>query len=453
MSNGDGGRVPRRFGVALAVIPVLAVVLADVVIAARAARPTTHRPATHAAAPRHTDNAAPDRTGADRTLAIRDLLARRAAAVLHHDAAAFAATADPEQPAFVAQQRRELAAMRPVPLAQWSYEIDTDTAMPSNARTSRYGAPTWAPQHFTLHYEIRGFDTAPTSLNQFPTFVHRARGWFIASFDDFTAQGHRSDVDVWDFGPVRVARAPGVLVLGHPSSQALLRSIAVEASSAIPQVSAVWRMRWPRRVVVLVPSTQTELARVVDDTGDLSQIAAVASAEVQDCPGPPEPVGNRVAINPRNWTKLSPLGRRIVLTHELTHVATRIDTGSCTPTWLVEGFADYIGYLGSGVPVPVVAQELAADVRHGRVPTRLPPDADFAGSSKRLAQAYEGSWLACRLIVATWGQSRLVRLYRAIGTSRQPPQRAVADAMGTLLHTTPAGFVAMWRAYLREQLS
>ena len=454
MSERIGAALPRRIGIALAVVPVLAVGLADAVIAARSDTSTTAKPAAHAAAaPQHVPVSAADRAAAARSLAIRDLLKRRAHAVLHRSLAGFLATVDPAQPAFRSQQRREFAATSAVPFALWYYDIDDSESLPANARTLRYDAPTWAPASMVLHYEIRGFDEQPTSLQQYPTFVHRAEGWFFASYDDYDAEGHQSDVDIWDFGALRVARAPGVLVLGHPSSSYLLSSVAQTASFAIPRVTAVWGRDWPRRVVILVPSTQKELGRLVDDTGDLSQIAAVASAEVQDCPGPPDPVGNRVAINPPNWAKLSPLGQRVVLTHELTHVASRADTGSCTPTWLVEGFADYVGYQGSGVPVPVIAQELAADVRAGRVPKHLPPDDDFAGSSKRLAQAYEGGWLACHLIVERVGQAKLVRFYRAVGTSSDPPQQALASAVRTYLHMSMAQFVSAWRAYLRSQLS
>ena len=52
-----------------------------------------------------------------------------------------------------------------------------------------------------------------------------------------------------------------------------------------------------------------------------------------------------------------------------------------------------------------------------------------AGSSPRLAQAYEGGWLACRLIAERWGQAALVRFYRAVGTSSLAPREAVAAAM------------------------
>ena len=448
MTDTPGPVLPRRLGVLLALVPVLAVGLADAVIAARTAS-GTQRSAVHAAA----HGRPPVREDTVRASALMDLLDARAKAVLHHDRAAYLATVDPLQPTLVAEQKREYDAIAAVPVASWTYDFDAMSQQLSNPHADRYGAPTWAPRRFTLHYEIRGFDSSPTSLRMYPTFVHRPQGWFIGSFDDFASSGERSDVDIWSFGAVRTATARGVLVLGHPSSGALMQQVASEAAAAIPRVSAVWGRDWPRRVVVLVPSSQRELARLVDDSSDLSQIAAVASAEVQDCPGPPNPVGYRVAINPRNWGKLSPLGRRVVLTHELTHVATRAVTGSCTPTWLVEGFADYVGYLGTGVPMSVVAQELMTDVRDGRTPRKLPADTDFDGANKRLAQAYEGAWMATHLIVSRWGQRALVRFYRAVGSSNADPSVAVSDAMTSILHVSFARFVADWRAYLRAQLS
>jgi hypothetical protein len=443
-----GTVLPRRLGLLLAAVPVIAVALADGVIAARTA--STHHPVPPAT---RSHRGAPVAEAVQRATEIRALLADRSAAVLHHDRAGFLATVDPAQQSLVAAQAREYAAIAAVPLASWSYELDVTGAAPPSPRSAKYGATTWAPRRVTLHYAIRGFDRAPTSLSQYPTFVRRGGRWYIASFNDFARAGRRSDVDIWDFGPVRVVRAHGVLVLGHPQSLALMHQVAQEASAAIPRVTAVWGRDWQRRVVVLVPTTQKELSAVVGDSGDLSQIAAVASAEVQDCPGPPNPVGNRVAVNPRNWGKLSALGRRVVLVHELTHVATRAVTGSCTPTWLVEGFADYVGYRGSGVPTSVVAQELAADVRAGRVPHRLPRDAEFAGGNKRLPQAYEGAWMAARLIASRWGQATLVRFYKAVGTAPASPSVAVADGFSSVLHTTMRSFVAAWRAYLRGQLS
>jgi hypothetical protein len=313
--------------------------------------------------------------------------------------------------------------------------------------------PSWAPAEFALHYRLRGFDHRPTNLAQFPTFVHRSSGWYLASLSDFTDAGAKSSKDLWDFGPVTIVRTSSVLVLGHPGSESLMQGLAAEVAADIPRVTAVWGHGWARKAVVLAPSTQHELGQVAGDFGKLDNIAAVASAEVNVGSGKPDPVGDRIGINPDNWLKLSPLGQRIVLTHELTHVATRAVTSSSTPTWLAEGFADYVGYLDTGVPASFVAQELAADINAGNAPKQLPSDAQFDGASKKLSQAYEGAWLACRLIAQRSGQPMLVRFYSAVGRSERGPRLAVALALARLLHESRFEFTKQWREFVRSELS
>jgi hypothetical protein len=341
--------------------------------------------------------------------------------------------------------------LRHVSFASWSYSMDPSRSM-QVSRQHNYGAPTWAPAELVLNYRLRDFDSRSTSLPQYPTFVRRGGDWYLTSFDDFVGRGDVSSTDLWDFGPVTVVRTRSVLVLGHPSAQVLMRSIAAEVADDIPRVTAVWGDGWVKRAVVLVPSTQHELGRVVQDYGPLAHIAAVATAEVQIGSGRPDPVGDRIGINPANWPKLSALGQRIVLTHELTHVATRAVTSAALPTWLAEGFADYVGYLGSGVPTGFVAQELGAAVRAGDVPKKLPTTAEFSGASRRLSQAYEGAWLACRMIAQRWGQPALVRFYAAVGRSDLAPSAAVQLAMRRLLHLNEASFVQEWRGFLRSEL-
>ena len=120
---------------------------------------------------------------------------------------------------------------------------------------------------------------------------------------------------------------------------------------------------------------------------------------------------------------------------------------------LVEGFADYVGYLGSGVPVPFVAEELGNDVHRGRVPRSLPSTSQFNGGSRTLAQAYEGGWLACRMIAAQWSQRTLVDFYASVGTSSLPPAAALAQATEAYLQLTPSQFVHRWQQFLRSQLA
>lgn len=390
-------------------------------------------------------------SAAARTAAIHDVLRRRGDAVLHHDVSEWRSTLDPDNARFDQAQMTVFANLSQVPFASWSYSVDPSRSR-SLPRTSRYDATTWAPEQMFLNYRLRGFDVRATSLPQYPTFVRRGTDWYLASLNDFAGRGDVSSTDLWDFGPVVVVRTRNVLVLGHPSARPVMRSLAAEAAADIPRVTSVWGDGWSKSAVLLVPATQHELGQVVQDYGDLDRIAAVATAEVQIGTGLPDPVGDRIGINPANWPKLSALGQRIVLTHELTHVATRAVTSASTPTWLAEGFADYVGYLGSGVPTGFVAQELGAAVRAGDVPRRLPRTAEFGGASKQLSQAYEGAWLACRLIAQRWGQRALVRLYATVGRSSLSPEAAVESAMRRLLHLSEASFVQQWRGFLRSEL-
>jgi hypothetical protein len=148
--------------------------------------------------------------------------------------------------------------------------------------------------------------------------------------------------------------------------------------------------------------------------------------------------------------RLSRVGERIVLQHEVTHIAAAAATTDATPTWLAEGFAEYVGNLGSGQSVPDAASELATAVRSGAVPRRLPEPGAFTG--RAAGRAYEEAWLACRLIASRAGQAGLVRLYRMVGRDGAAAQGAAAHAARRVLGEPISRFVAQWRAYLRQQL-
>jgi hypothetical protein len=456
MRPGRHRRSVRRRGltVVVAALPIAAVIAADVSIVVRhdaSAGPSAAQPAP---TPLPTATAAPQgerNPEAGRAAAIRALLQQRGDAVVHHDRAEWLSTLDPKQPKFRDEQLAVFGNLQQVSFASWSYSFDPDRAQPHVPATRRYGAPVWAPADFALRYRLRGFDAQPTVLPQYPTFVHRSTGWYLGSLTDFASHGMHSSRDLWDNGPVEVVRQPHVLVLGHPESISTMDAVAAEVSDDIPRVTSVWGTNWSQRAVVLVPSTEHELAEVVDDKGNLDHIAAVATAEVNQA-GRPNPVGDRIGINPQNWPRLSLLGRRIVLTHELTHVASRAVTSSATPKWLSEGFADYVGYRDSGIPTAFVAQDLALDVRRGAVPKALPDDKQFDSAYAKLSRSYEEAWMACRLIASSWGQHKLVELYRAVGVSNDVSSLAVSEAMHRVLHTSPKKFTAAWQRDLRDEL-
>jgi hypothetical protein len=208
---------------------------------------------------------------------------------------------------------------------------------------------------------------------------------------------------------------------------------------------------WHEKVVVLLPGDAREAAALVPNVADLRKLAAVTAAELDAAGGPP--LGARIVVNPGPFGKLSRGGREVVMRHEITHVATRAVTGEATPYWLSEGFADYVAYAGEPDDPPQIARELAAEVRAGRIPQRLPGEAEFAPDGLRLAQAYEASWLACRLVAERIGAQGLVRFYRAVSAGPGAADAALDSGLRSVLGLTTEQFVALWRSYVREQLN
>ena len=388
---------------------------------------------------------------AARAAAVRSLLAARATAVRSRDRAAWLATVDPSARAFRDRQGNLFDALGGVPLSDWTYRLDPEGGAPDRPDLDELRGPGWWAPQVTLTYRITGYDVAPTVELQRLTFVPRAGGWFVAADDDFAGAGKDTARGIWDAGPVSVVRGTSCIVLGHPGSRSLMRRVAASVDAAVPRVTAVWGPAWSQKVVVLVPSSQSELSRIVGGTGDYSQIAAVATAELNSAATGYHPVGDRIVINPSNFLKLGSLGRRVVLTHEVTHVATRAATGPAAPTWLVEGLADYVGYLGVGVTYAVSAQELRDAVRAGHLPSALPSDHDFDGTNPDLAQVYEQAWTAVSLIAETYGRDGLLRFYRAVGQAEETSS-AVDDAFRAALGTDLASFTESWRRDLPTRL-
>ncbi|MBV2355578.1 hypothetical protein KUM39_14565 [Streptomyces sp. J2-1] len=358
---------------------------------------------------------------------VQRLLDRRSAALLRHDEHAYGDTGT----------RTGYARLHALPLVSWTYRI---TALRLDGSDATADAD--------LGYRISGYDSAPIDARRTLTLARTANGgWYVTADRPASGAGQQ----LWDQGTVTAVRGSHSLVLGAGRPAAELRAYARLADRAVPAVSREWGSRWPRRVVVLVPATLQDMARLLGaPASDYRGIAAVTTGEAGGSGRTP---ADRVVVNPEAYALLGDVGKQVVLTHETTHVATRADTGPATPLWLSEGYADWTGYLATGRTPTEVAPELARAVHDDREPETLPADRDFRFSSDpvKLAQAYESGWLACRMIADRWGADRLGAFYRAVGTH---PRRtgAVEDALHSVLDTDQRAFTAQWRAYVREQL-
>jgi hypothetical protein len=391
---------------------------------------------------------------AARQEAVEQLLADRAGALLRRDKTAFLAVVDPRATVLRERQAALFDALEEVPLGVWRYVLDPGRQRPSDIELDRkYGRHRWWAPDVTLEYSLAGFDDRSVGVAHYLTFVQREGRWLLAADDDFEAVGLATARALWDRGPVVAERVDDVLVLGRPAARRLLRNISALAAAAVPRVTAVWGPGWRQGLVVLVPSSGEEMRELLGSDSDLSQIAAVATAELGGGVGDFDPTSDRVLVNPDTFGKLGQLGRQVVLTHEVSHVATRRATGPALPVWLAEGMADYVAYQDVDLPLALSARELRKDVREGRLPAALPVDADFDGGNPALAQAYEQAWLAVRLIAQQHGQEALLRFYRTVGARRGvTADVALEEALRSELGTSTAALMQAWLAALRRDL-
>ena len=390
----------------------------------------------------------------DETEQVMTSLAHHATALLDRDRGSYDQGLDTAavSAGFGATQRAVFDNVAQLPLTTWRYVLDSpvtspDVLVPAAARLGGRVVVV----HVKLVYGLRAVDPQPTSKDQWLTAVDRSGSWLLAGDSDAAGQGGPSWRGPWDFGPLSVVNGSHTLVIGHPDRAGELAGFGALVDAAVPVVDSVWGSGWNQQVAVLIPDSTQEFAAVTADTGNTSDVAAVSVADEVQPDG--TVLGARIVLNPATLGQLDGPGRRLVIQHELTHIATRAATVDAMPTWVIEGFADYVGNLGSSQRVPAIAAELAAEVRRGVVPTALPADSEFDGGNARLSQVYEESWLACRLIAARAGQQGLVRFYRAVGTAaRVNADTAAAAGLRSILGLSVPVFTAAWRADLIRQL-
>lgn len=370
---------------------------------------------------------------------VQRVLDLRAEAVLHRDEPAYRGTEAPTADGGAGQRATGLAEfdhLRDLPLASWSYRL-TGFARSGDRATAEA----------ELSYRIRGYDRAPVTAARALTLTHDDGTWYVASDEPAPDSAEQ----LWEQGAVRAVRGRHSLVLGVGRTDTALRAYADAADRAVPAVSDAWGDDWTERVVVLVPESLEEMAGLLG--APASQYRGIAAVTTGETGGSGRAPADRIVVNPDAYGVLGAFGGQVVLTHETTHVATRAHTTAATPLWLSEGYADWAGYRPTGRDAARIAPELQREVRAGRVPDALPDDADFAfgGNATGLAVAYEGGWLACRMIAERWGEDRLNAFYRAVG-GHEERAGAVEGALADELGTTPERFTTQWREYLRAEL-
>ena len=378
------------------------------------------------------------RADAARLRAVRTLLSARAGALLSHDRAGWLAGVDPAASAFRARQAALLTGIAAVPLGTWRYTIEPGDEA---GRTEAGGG--WTVR-VTLHYALRDADPAPTERPLVLTFVPRAGRW-LARRRRPARPGRRDDL----------ARALGARPAAWSGPAPPASCSRTRTTPAGWPSSPRPRTRWcrgsgprsgagcPDRVAVIVPDDEREMAALVGEKLVLGTIAAVAVADTVDTERD-RALGQRIVVNPANIDRLGQLGRRVVLEHEVTHLATRGFTGSRTPIWLVEGLADWVAYRDSGLPAHQVADQLHAALGAGHWPGRLPGHGRLQG---RVAPAGAGVRGGLEGLPADRRAGRAGRAAAALpgGRHRGGPGGGAGRAAARAAARGTAQFTVQWR--------
>ncbi|ANZ35061.1 hypothetical protein BBK82_02215 [Lentzea guizhouensis] len=168
---------------------------------------------------------------------------------------------------------------------------------------------------------------------------------------------------------------------------------------------------------VVIPASDAELVSLVGPAfKDMAGIAIRDGA------------AQRVVLNRVRAAPLSDLELGVLLRHEITHVATRDQTSDSAPLWLVEGFADWVAFRGTGLGLREAAPLLTAEV--SGLPT------DFSGPGRDLA--YQQAYSIMVFLQSRLGERGVVEFFLK-NASRSGVDAGAVDVAG-------------WREFLRTAI-
>ena len=323
--------------------------------------------------------------------------------------------------------QRQLARARnlaTVPFADFGFELAADRASSDASR------------EVFLRYAIDGPDPAPTRTAMSIVVAQREGEWKLVT--------ESGTCGPWDFGPIATTRV-GIdgtdsVILAHPGQDDFAAALALDLPDAVRDVSQAWGGDWRRAVVVVTTGSAAEFTAL----GGVSDSAVAAVSVSDEAVAETPPTGQRIVFSPEAATRLTESTRNSVLRHELTHVAARARTVTGSPMWVLEGFADYVGYRDARLPFDRVAPNLV----RAHQPVEVPDDAEFAGDAATIA--YEKAWSIWAFVADSFGGGTIVPLYRAL--ARGPVDAEGVDSV--LAHTlgvSRADFVTRWNGWIDDR--
>ncbi len=383
-------------------------------------------------------------TFVDGGAALGALLQRRADAVTKHDEAAFLADVDPADRRFVERQRAEYQNLVALGLASFTlaltkpngYQVDDQSLI------RRYGG--WLLEvGVTVRYQVAGLDTAQDAEPWIPIFGMAGGRWLLVG-EESAGSGKHTPLGTggspWEARPVTVVKSAHVVAVISKEDAGIAAHLLDLAERGVTNVMTVRPGNWPGKLLVVAVSDQKLFDSFFNSSPDkVAQVEAVTVPRYDAVPEWQDSARftlSRVVFNP------AMLGRaddelQHALTHEFTHVAFGPVTTGATPSWLVEGMAEYVAYATENVP----SNFPGAAARHVASAGTLPADRSFYDS----ADNYILGWLAVKLIAEKYGREKAVALYEWFGSNTDEN-----TAFRTVLGSSRDQFVKDWLDYLKR---
>lgn len=303
--------------------------------------------------------------------------------------------------------------------------VDDDPAVTAHLAKGRFAAVA------QMEWAVDGFDRGVAAAEVTVILRQHDGHVSVAGFG-----GGERPVPLWLTGGLTVRRTAGLLVAGRDA--ATVTRVEGLAVTALQEVDAALGEHPP--LVVEIPANAADVDRLLGTApGAHSAIAAVTTPIGRDH-GPRTPV--HVVVNPTVLAGLGAAGAQVVMTHEVTHLATDA-VHARSPLWLLEGYADHVALRDTTLPLTKTAAQIAAQVKAKGAPQALPSAAEFGSTAPHLGGLYESAWRAVEVLVAARGEGTLHELYRRTATGEP-----VDTALQALYGFGEGELTRRWRADL-----
>lgn len=329
------------------------------------------------------------------------LVEEREQALVDGDRDAFLATIDPGELGFSATQARWFDNLARLPVGDVSFALGDESVMTQVAGEGDLQLPV----DFTMR--LRGFDQHPVTQRMIWTFVAGdGEEVFLANDRNKRIEATTGWTPApWDLAHIEVRRAGGILAVFDEETIDHADYVMGDLAEAAAFVEG-HLPDWDETFVVYA-------------TSDVSAMDAMSAMTVEDTGGVAFPVlsreggpvaAHRFLVNPTVTRDV--ISRGHLFRHELVHVALGT-TDDRSPTWLVEGVAEYVA--GSTYAVDQ-RRYIAAYGLVSAKARRLEPTQRFYTRKADLNYALAG--LVCDYIATTRGADVLWDLVRTFRTSR-----------------------------------